>query len=69
MDGDHRKVTGDKRTDAEYTADVLAEAIEKGLGRLADSIGGGLNPENVAMSLHQIAESLNRIAESLDRQD
>ena len=65
MEGHHRE-QDDKRTDIEYLADVLAEAMREGFSDLGDRIAQGTNPENVAMSLKAISESLSEICGELE---
>ena len=68
MDGDHRR-PDDKRTDTEYLADVLAEAIRDGFRDLGDRISQGKNPENVAMSLKLVAGSLDGMCTEIAGKD
>ena len=44
--------------DTKYLADTLAEAIREGFNDLGNRFGGGLNPENVSMSLKMVADTL-----------
>lgn len=62
--GHYREPKGDGRTDIEYLADVLAEAIREGFRDLGDRIGAGERPdgaENLALSLKMIADSLESL--------
>ena len=63
--GRHRD-RDDKRSDAEYLADTLYEAIVEGFSNLGDRIAGGNDPENVAMSLKFVSESLDEICVALN---